>query len=75
MLNASKISGRTAKGLGIGFFNAITEKAPAKIKNNDTGEIRKIILEPFANYNVLSLYESGKSEIAYPFSFGASFHF
>lgn len=29
----------------------------------------------FANYNVLSLYESGKSEIAYPFSFGASFHF
>lgn len=29
----------------------------------------------FANYNLLSLYETGKSEVAYPFSFGASFHF
>lgn len=29
----------------------------------------------FANYNVLSLYESGKSETAYPLTFGASFHF
>lgn len=29
----------------------------------------------FANYNVLSLYESGKSQIAYPLTFGASFHF
>lgn len=29
----------------------------------------------FANYDVLSLYESGKSENAYPLTFGASFHF
>jgi len=29
----------------------------------------------FANYNVLSLYEYGKSETAYPLTFGASFHF
>jgi len=29
----------------------------------------------FANYNVLSLYETGKSETAYPLTFGASFHF
>jgi hypothetical protein len=29
----------------------------------------------FANYNLLSLYEDGKSEVAYPLSFGASFHF
>ncbi|MBI9041208.1 DUF5916 domain-containing protein [Lutibacter sp.] len=53
MLNALKISGRTKGGLGVGFFNAITEKAEAKIKNNDTEEIRKVVLEPFANYNVL----------------------
>ncbi len=33
MLNAVKISGRTKKGLGIGFFNAITEKTEATIKN------------------------------------------
>lgn len=53
MLNALKISGRTKNGLGVGFFNAITEKTVAKIKNTDTDEIRKIVLEPFANYNVL----------------------
>lgn len=29
----------------------------------------------FANYNVLSLYESDKSATAYPLTFGASFHF
>lgn len=29
----------------------------------------------FANYDILSLYEKDKSEIAYPLSFGASFHF
>lgn len=55
MLNALKISGRTKDGLGIGFFNAITEKASAKIKNIDTDELRTTVLEPFANYNVLVL--------------------
>jgi hypothetical protein len=55
MLNAIKISGRTKKGLGIGVFNAITEKTSATIKNNETGEIRKEVTEPLANYNLLVL--------------------
>lgn len=55
LFNAFKISGRTNKGLGIGFFNGITEKAEATIRNNITGETRKEILEPWANYNVLVL--------------------
>jgi hypothetical protein len=29
----------------------------------------------FANYDILSLYEKDKSELAYPLSFGLSFHF
>ncbi len=29
----------------------------------------------FANYDILSLYDKGKSETAYPLTFGASFHF
>lgn len=29
----------------------------------------------FANYNLLTLYEKGTSEVAYPLTFGASFHF
>jgi hypothetical protein len=55
MLNAIKISGRTKKGLGIGFFNAVTEKTNASIKNNNTGEVRKEVIDPFTNYNILVL--------------------
>ena len=55
MLNAIKISGRTKNGLGIGFFNAITDKTEATIKNNSTGNIRKEIKNPFSNYNILVL--------------------
>jgi hypothetical protein len=55
MLNAVKISGRTKGGLGIGFFNAITEKTNAAIKNNTTGETREEVIDPFTNYNVLVL--------------------
>ena len=55
MLNAVKISGRTKKGLGIGVFNAITEKTSATIKNNATGKTREEVTEPLANYNLLVL--------------------
>ncbi len=55
MINAVKISGRTKSGLGVGFFNAITNKTEAKIKNTDTESIRNVLIEPFANYNVLVL--------------------
>jgi hypothetical protein len=55
LLNAMKISGRTEKGLGIGFLNAVTEKTKATILNNDTGEVRKEVIEPLTNYNMLVL--------------------
>jgi len=55
LLNASKISGRTAKGLGIGFFNAITEKTYATIEDTLSGETREELIEPLSNYNVLVL--------------------
>ena len=55
MLNAIKVSGRTKNGLGIGFFNAITEKTTATIKNNATGDTRKEVIDPFTNYNILVL--------------------
>lgn len=53
MLNAVKVSGRTKKGLGIGFFNAITEMTEATIRDNATGELRTEVTEPFANYNII----------------------
>lgn len=55
MLNALKLSGRTKNGLGIGVFNAITEKTEAEIKNTTTGQTKKITTEPFTNYNVFVL--------------------
>jgi hypothetical protein len=53
VLNAIKVSGRTKEGLGIGIFNAITEKTEATITNTDTGEKRREVVEPFTNYNIL----------------------
>ncbi|NRD23480.1 carbohydrate binding family 9 domain-containing protein [Winogradskyella litoriviva] len=65
VLNAVKFSGRTKKGLGIGFFNAITEKTDVTIKstedvlNPDTQVIETIVtsrketIEPLSNYNIL----------------------
>lgn len=55
LLNALKISGRTKNGLGIGFLNAITQKAYAEIRNSITGEERREVLEPLANFNVFVL--------------------
>mgnify|MGYP002633392264 CR=1 FL=1 len=61
MLNAVKISGRTKGGLGIGFFNAITDETKATIKktvtqgSSTTEEFYQKVTEPFANYNVLVL--------------------
>ncbi len=54
-LNAVKVSGRTKNGLGIGFFNAITEKTKANVINTDTGEKRSEVVEPLANYNIFVL--------------------
>jgi len=65
MLNAVKVSGRTKDGLGLGFFNAITEKTYASILKTQTvfnpitqqDEIvlstREELVEPLANYNII----------------------
>lgn len=55
MLNAIKISGRTKGGLGIGFFNAITQKTEAVIKNKITQKQRTEVTNPFSNYNIAVL--------------------
>lgn len=55
LINAFKISGRTDGNLGIGVFNAITERTYAKIKDTVTNDSRKEMVEPLANYNILVL--------------------
>lgn len=53
LINATKISGRTRNGLGIGFFNALTNNVYAEVKDSVTGEIRKILTEPLTNYSMI----------------------
>lgn len=53
LLNATKITGRTPNGLGIGFFNAITNKTFATVQHTETKEERQVQVDPIANYNVL----------------------
>mgnify|MGYP005841921251 CR=1 FL=1 len=55
LFNATKISGRTKNGLGIGFLNAITEPTNAKIINTVDNTSREIEVEPITNYNVTVL--------------------
>lgn len=44
LINATKISGRTSKGLGIGFLNALTDNTYAIIRNVETNELRKELI-------------------------------
>ncbi|WP_203295645.1 DUF5916 domain-containing protein [Luteirhabdus pelagi] len=53
LLNALKISGRTKNELGLGFLNAITEQTYVTIRDTLTGERRKVLAEPVANYNIV----------------------
>jgi hypothetical protein len=52
LLNATKISGRTRKGTGVGFFNAITGRMDADITDTITGLKRTVRTGPLSNYNV-----------------------
>lgn len=53
LLNATKLSGRTSGGLGIGLFNGITGNTWATVKDSITGDERKILTDPFTNYNIV----------------------
>jgi hypothetical protein len=60
LLNATKISGRTASGLGVGFFNAITKPQYATIENNNK-EQYKLETNPLTNYNIIVLDQTLKN--------------
>ncbi|MBW6490549.1 MAG: carbohydrate binding family 9 domain-containing protein [Lentimicrobium sp.] len=55
LLNATKLSGRTAKGLGIGLFNGITGNTWATVKDSLSGNERQVLTDPFTNYNIVVL--------------------
>lgn len=59
LINATKISGRLSSGLGIGFFNAVTNEQFATVED-DQGRERKIQTSPLTNYNIIVLDQSLK---------------
>jgi hypothetical protein len=60
ILNATKISGRTAKGLGLGLFNAITNSMFTVVEDVN-GNRREVQSQPLTNYNIFVLDQSLKN--------------
>lgn len=52
LYNATKISGRTAGGTGLGFFNALVGREHAVIEDS-LGNRRNFLTNPLTNYNIL----------------------
>lgn len=61
LLNATKISGRTSGGLGLGFLNAMSLPSNARLKDTISGNSRDILVQPFTNYNVSVVDKSLKN--------------
>ena len=59
LVNATKISGRTQKGLGIGILNAVTKPQYALIEDS-LKNTRKFETDPLTNYNVFVLDQTLK---------------
>ncbi len=57
LINASKISGRTKKGLGIGVFNAVEKRSFVTYKDS-LGNEREILAHPLTNYNIFVLSQN-----------------
>ena len=61
LLNATKVSGRTSKGLGVGVFNALSNDVYATVQDSTTGARRQVLTQPFANYNIVVLDQTLKN--------------
>lgn len=61
LINASKLSGRTKKGTGIGVFNAVTSTMQAEILNTETQNKRMVETGPVSNYNVFVIDQNLKN--------------
>ncbi|MDZ4794581.1 MAG: DUF5916 domain-containing protein [Bacteroidota bacterium] len=53
LINATKISGRTGKGLGIGVLNAVTNTRYATLEDSTTKGQRNVVIDPLTNYSVI----------------------
>ncbi len=60
LINATKISGRTKKKLGLGFFNAITKAQHATVQDVN-GNKYKLETDPLTNYNIIVIDQGLKN--------------
>lgn len=61
LLNATKVSGRTSKGLGVGVFNALSNDVYATVRDSVDGRERDVLTQPFSNYSIMVLDQSLKN--------------
>jgi hypothetical protein len=61
LYNATKVSGRTKSGLGIGVFNGLSAATYATVENIETLEKRSVLTAPLSNYNVLVIDQNLKN--------------
>jgi len=61
LINATKVSGRTSKGLGLGIFNATSAQTVAIIEDQETAEKRTVETNPLTNYSVIALDQNLKN--------------
>ncbi len=67
LINATKISGRTKKGLGVGVFNAITKTMYATIENTGTKQTRKLQTNPLTDYSIIVFDQTLKNNSSVSF--------
>jgi hypothetical protein len=66
LINATKLSGRTHKGLGVGLFNAVTNAAFLEVQDTLRGagmedyqlRRRRLMVDPLTNFNVAVLEQN-----------------
>jgi len=67
LINATKVSGRTKKGFGLGVFNAVTKTMYATIEDAATKGTRKFQTNPLTNYNIIVFDQTLKNNSSVSF--------
>jgi hypothetical protein len=61
LINATKFTGKSKKGLALGVFNGMTANTWATVEDTLTGESRKILTEPYSNCNMFVIEQALKN--------------
>ena len=67
LVNATKISGRTKKGLGVGLFNAISKPMYATVRDSVNKTQREVSTGSLVNYNIVVVDQTLKNNSSVSF--------